>query len=195
LSPEITESTMVLIVFGALAFTQEKRTHIRVEILYAMFGPRVQSFMDMLTHLIALVFFCLLAWYSFGELSYSWEIGESTMGTIRFPLYPARLLLSAGAVLLIVQLALDVISDFGRMRRGEGPPHSAAPADTALAPSMVIPSKNVTVPVAPASSVAVSSTGAPNTDGFGAEVRLAPGAAWLLTGNEVLSPPAAAVTV
>src|SRR5207248_10882292 len=85
---EITESTMVLIVFGALAFTQEKRSHIRVEILYALFGPRLQSFLDMLTHLIALAFFCLLAWYSFGELAYSWEISESTMGTIRFPLYP-----------------------------------------------------------------------------------------------------------
>src|SRR5687767_12593991 len=84
---EFTESTMVLIVFGALAFTQEKRGHIRVEILYMLFGPRAQSFMDMLTHLTALAFFVLLAWYSFGELAYSWEINESTMGTIRFPLY------------------------------------------------------------------------------------------------------------
>ena len=128
---EFTESTMVLIVFGALAFTQEKRGHIRVEILHALFGPRVQSLLDMLTHLVALVFFALLAWYSFGELAYSWEISEATMGTIRFPLYPARLLLSTGAVLLILQLALDVIADFGRMRRGEGPPHAVAPADSA----------------------------------------------------------------
>jgi TRAP-type mannitol/chloroaromatic compound transport system permease small subunit len=115
---EFTESTMVLIVFGALAFTQEKRTHIRVEILYALCGRRLQSCMDMLTHLVALAFFCLLAWYSFGELAYSWEISESTMGTIRFPLYPARLLLSAGTVLLILQLALDVLADFRRMRVG-----------------------------------------------------------------------------
>ena len=129
---EFTESTMVLIVFGALAYTQEKRSHIRVEILYALFGPRVQSFLDLLTHLVALVFFCLLAWYSFGELSYSWEIGEATMGTIRFPLYPARTLLTAGAVLLVLQLVLDVIGDFGRARRGEPPPqHGPAPQDTA----------------------------------------------------------------
>lgn len=126
---EFTESTMVLIVFGALAFTQEKRGHIRVEILYAFFGARVQSLMDLLTHLVALVFFGLLAWYSFGELSYSWEIGEATMGTIRFPLYPARVLLSLGTVLLILQLALDVIADFGRMRRGERPPRAVVPAD------------------------------------------------------------------
>lgn len=125
---EITESTMVLIVFGALAYTQERRGHIRVEILYGHMSPRVRSFMDLATHFLALVFFALLAWQSFGELSYGWEIRESTMGTIRFPLYPARFLLSVGAVLLVAQLALDVIVDFGRMWRGEGPPppHAAA---------------------------------------------------------------------
>ncbi len=128
---EFTESTMVLIVFGALAYTQEKRGHIRVEILYGLFGPRVRSFMDLMTHVIALVFFALVAWYSFGELSYSWEIRESTMGTIRFPLYPARLLLSAGAVLLVVQLVLDVVMDAGRLWRGAGPPPHHAAADTA----------------------------------------------------------------
>lgn len=128
---EITESTMVLIVFGALAFTQEKRGHIRVEILHGYMSPRIQSLMDVVTHFLALLFFVLLAWYSFGELSYSWEIGEATMGTIRFPLYPARTLLTAGAVLLVLQLALDVIGDFGRMLRGEGSPSAPGPADAA----------------------------------------------------------------
>jgi len=128
---EFTESTMVLIVFGALAFTQEKRGHIRVEILHGFMGPRAKSFLDLMTHFLALVFFVLLAWQSFGELSYSWEIKESTMGTIRFALYPARLLLSLGAVLLIAQLVLDVIADARRTWRGEGPPGHADPADIA----------------------------------------------------------------
>ena len=124
---EITESTMVLIVFGALAFTQEKRGHIRVEILHNYMSARWKSLADLVTHFLALVFFVLLAWYSLGELSYSWEIQEATMGTVRFPLYPARTLLTAGAVLLVLQLALDVIGDFGRVLRGE-PPREHAPA-------------------------------------------------------------------
>jgi TRAP-type C4-dicarboxylate transport system permease small subunit len=128
---EITESTMVLIVFGALAFTQEKRGHIRVEILHGYMSPRIQSLMDAITHALAFVFFALLGWQSIGELSYSWEMREATMGAIRFPLYPARFLLTAGTALVIARLALDVISDFGRMWRGEGPPQAHAPADTA----------------------------------------------------------------
>ena len=129
---EITESTMVLIVFGALAFTQGKRGHIRVEILHGYMSARMKSVADVITHFLALLFFVLLAWYSFGELSYSWEIREATMGTIRFPLYPARTLLSAGAVLLVLQLALDVVADFRRAWRGEPPSqHGPAPEDAA----------------------------------------------------------------
>jgi TRAP-type mannitol/chloroaromatic compound transport system permease small subunit len=95
-------------------------------------SPRAKSLADLFTHFLALVFFVLLAWYSFGELSYSWDIREATMGTIRFPLYPARTLLSAGAVLLVLQLVLDVITDFGRAWRGEPPPqHGPAPQDSA----------------------------------------------------------------
>jgi TRAP-type mannitol/chloroaromatic compound transport system permease small subunit len=128
---EITESTMVLIVFGALAYTQEMRGHIRVEILHGFMGPRLRSLMDALTHLLALLFFALLAWHSIGELTYSWDMKEATMGAIRFPLYPARLLLTVGTTLLIAQLTLDVILDVARMRRGEAPPQAPAPADTA----------------------------------------------------------------
>jgi TRAP-type mannitol/chloroaromatic compound transport system permease small subunit len=128
---EITESTMVLIVFGALAYTQEKRSHIRVELLHGYMSPRIRSFMDAVTHALAFVFFVLLGWQSIGELTYSWQIRESTMGSIRFPLYPARLFLTAGTALLIAQLALDVITDVGRMWRGEAPEPMHVPADTA----------------------------------------------------------------
>jgi TRAP-type mannitol/chloroaromatic compound transport system permease small subunit len=128
---EITESTMVLIVFGALAYTQEKRGHIRVELLHGFMSPRVQSFMDLVTHILAFIFFALLGWQSISELAYSWQMREATMGSIRFPLYPARFLLTAGTALVVAQLAFDVIADFGRMWRGEGPPSTPLPADTA----------------------------------------------------------------
>jgi TRAP-type mannitol/chloroaromatic compound transport system permease small subunit len=119
---ELTESTMVLIVFGALAYAQIGRAHIRVELLYGVMGPRAKSFMEFTTHIVALAFFALLAWQGIGEALYSWEIREATMGTVRFPLYFARWLLVFGTALLVVQLLLDVISDLGRMWRGEPPP-------------------------------------------------------------------------
>jgi len=116
---EITESTMVLIVFGALAFTQSQRGHIRVEIFYNERGPRAKAFMDAVTHLVAIAFFALVTWQGFDEALYSLEINEATMGSIRFPLFPARLLLVVGCALLLVQLGLDLIQDLRRMISGE----------------------------------------------------------------------------
>jgi hypothetical protein len=52
------------------------------------------------------------------------------MGTVRFPLYPARFFLLLGVGLLLVRLALDIVVDIGRMRRGEAPPDTSASAAT-----------------------------------------------------------------
>jgi TRAP-type C4-dicarboxylate transport system permease small subunit len=77
--------------------------------------------MEAVTHIVAFVFFALVAWQGVGELRYSWEMKEATMGSVRFPLYPARFFLLLGAVLLLARLALDIVQDIGRMRRGEAP--------------------------------------------------------------------------
>ena len=124
---EFTESTMVLVVFGALAYAQERRAHIRVEILYSFVGPRGKSFMEAVTHIVALIFFALMAWQGYVELVYSLEIKESTMGSVRFPLYPARVLLLVGVALLLLRLGIDIARDVGRLRRGEPPPEAVLP--------------------------------------------------------------------
>ena len=111
---ELTESAMVLIVFGGLAYAQLRRRHLRVELLYLKVGPRLQSSMDILTGLSGIVFFTLLVWQGINEAVYSWSIGEATSGIVRFPLYPARIILVIGSILLIAQLCFDLVDDIGR---------------------------------------------------------------------------------
>lgn len=115
---ELTESTMVLIVFGALTYAQLRRAHIRVEIVYLRSGPHARAAMDVIADICALIFFSLLLWQAIGEAQYSMQIGEATVGLIRFPLWPARLTLCAGTGLMIVRLVLDLIIDIGRIRSG-----------------------------------------------------------------------------
>jgi len=123
---EFTESNMVLVVFGALAYTQSKRGHIRVEIFYNLFAPRARALLDAFTHLIALIYFGLLCWLGIQEAIYSWGISEATMGTIRFPLFPARMLLAVGTALLLLQLVIDIVNDLARAIHG----HAAQPGPT-----------------------------------------------------------------
>ena len=127
---EITESTMVLIVFGALAYAQIRRSHIRVELIYTRMGPRVRAGMDVLADVAALVFFGLLLWQATLEAVMSWEIRETADGLIRFPLYPARSILATGVGLLILQLFLDLYRDIRRLGNGgEEPPETPSAPD------------------------------------------------------------------
>ncbi len=132
---ELTESTMVLIVFGALTYAQIQRSHIRVELIYTRMGPRTQAAMDVATDVAAIVFFGLLFWQAVNEVKISLEIGESTVGLIRFPLYPARIILAAGTGLLILRLVRDMVVDLRRVATGEALPtvHAIAPG-VALGP-------------------------------------------------------------
>lgn len=106
---ELTESTMVLIVFGGLATAQIRRGHIRVELVYVHMGPRLKALMDIIASFSAICFFSLLIWQASGEAIKSWHIREATVGLIRFPLYPARWVLVLGTAIMIVQLVLDLI--------------------------------------------------------------------------------------
>ena len=118
---ELTESTMVLIVFGALTYAQIQRSHIRVELLYARMGPRGRAVMDVFADLAALLFFSLLLWQAINEALLSIQLKESTVGLIRFPLYPARVILAAGTGLLILRLLIDLLQDLRRVQTGAEP--------------------------------------------------------------------------
>lgn len=117
---ELTESTMVLIVFGALAYAQIRRAHIRVELVYFQMPPRVRAVMDVITDLAAIAFYGLILQQAIGEAQYSLQIGEATVGLIRFPLWPARFILAAGCALMILQLVLHMIEDLIRIKTGAG---------------------------------------------------------------------------
>ena len=117
---ELTESTMVLIVFGALAYAQIRRSNIRVELVYFQMPPRVRAVMDVITDLAAIAFYGLILQQAIGEAQYSLQINEATVGLIRFPLWPARFILAAGCALMILQLALHLIEDLIRIKTGEG---------------------------------------------------------------------------
>ena len=79
---ELTESTMVLIVFGALAYAQIRRAHIRVELLYLKMPPRGRAVMDVITDLAAIAFFGLILSEAISEAQYSYQIKEATTGLI-----------------------------------------------------------------------------------------------------------------
>lgn len=110
-SLELVSNNMVMVVFASLAWVQRRRGHIRVEFFRTRAGPRARAAMDAVAHTAAIVFFGLLLWQATSYAVYSWQIGESTAGLIRFPVYPARFAIVIGVGLLVIQLLIDVGTD------------------------------------------------------------------------------------
>ena len=75
----VTEYYMPLLTFLPLAFVQQRRGHISVEVLTTHFSRRVQHHLYFWTVLFGVVIFVLLAWVTFGEAVKKMELGTFRM--------------------------------------------------------------------------------------------------------------------
>lgn len=106
---EISTALMPVIVFGFLAYTQARRQHIRVEILYANVSRRYQVVLDLLGYAVMAVFMSMLAWQTWLRAAGAQRVNESASGALRFPTWPVRYIVAIGAILFVAQLVLDSI--------------------------------------------------------------------------------------
>jgi TRAP-type mannitol/chloroaromatic compound transport system permease small subunit len=101
----------------AAAYTLKQNEHIRVDIVYGMFSRRVQHWIDLFGHVFFLMPFVLLMIYYFTPyflLSYrSGEVSTNAGGLI---IWPAKLLLLIGFVLLGIQGISEIIKKIAIMR-------------------------------------------------------------------------------
>jgi hypothetical protein len=58
---------------------------------------------------VGAVFFCWVAWATFGFAARAWDVGETAWGLIRIPLWPTKGVIALGALLLAGQFLLDAI--------------------------------------------------------------------------------------
>lgn len=93
-----------LFMLGA-AFTLYKGGHIRTDILYRTFSPRLQGIIDATLYLIfffpGVIFFLIAGW----DYAYrSWQTGElAAYSPWRPPIYPFKTVIPVAAALLLIQ--------------------------------------------------------------------------------------------
>lgn len=94
----------------AAAYTLLRNEHIRIDILSNMFSKRTRDWIDLFCHIFFLMPFCLLMVY----LSWPWLIRSISSGEISanaggLILWPAKLMVLAGFVLLTAQGISEII--------------------------------------------------------------------------------------
>lgn len=101
----------------AAAYTLKQNEHIRIDIVYGMFSRRTQHWIDLFGHVFFLMPFVILMisyFVPYFLLSYrSGEVSSSAGGLI---IWPAKLLLLVGFVLLGIQGVSEIIKKIAIMR-------------------------------------------------------------------------------
>lgn len=92
----------VFILFAGI-YTMNKREHIRIEILYDHFPPRLKFIARMTALGCFILFMSVLVWQSSWMGWNSWNISEKAAGTFRIPLYPFKILIPILAFLFLLE--------------------------------------------------------------------------------------------
>lgn len=112
---EMTETMMVACIFFGLAMAQERRQHIRVELVTQTLSPTSQRALDAVADLTSCVFFVFIAWYGVAAAIESVQILEFTAGILKFPVWPSKLALALGSALMVAQCLADAASSLRRI--------------------------------------------------------------------------------
>lgn len=93
---EMSELSMVMVVFMGLGFTLIDDAHIRVTMLTDRLSPRKSRIMTGLAWFFAALTFAMLAWPSTQEAAYSFSIREFRWGSFQMPIWWAKIAVAIG---------------------------------------------------------------------------------------------------
>lgn len=102
---------------GAAAYTLLQNEHIRIDILYGRWSRRTQIWIDVLGGIFMLLpFTALMIWFLVPWVQRSWLGGEVSTNSGGLILWPAKLILLTGFVLLFLQGVSELIKKIAILR-------------------------------------------------------------------------------
>ena len=102
--------------FLCSAFVQAIRGHVGIEAVSSLLPARVNRLRIAVVDLGCLAFCAFFAWKSCTLLHEAWAEGQTTSSSWAPPLWIPYLLMSLGMILLSVQLALQCVVSFNKLR-------------------------------------------------------------------------------
>jgi len=105
--------TMIFGAYIVLAggYTLLYKGHVTVDILWRRLSTRTQAIVDLFTYLLMLLFCSMLLWKGIEMVELSWRISEVTITPARLPIYPIKVTLVVGAVLVLLQAVSKYLGD------------------------------------------------------------------------------------
>lgn len=103
------------------AYTALKDGHVNMDLVYKAFNPRIRALLDLLTFFVTLAFLGALLWKGGITAWKSVKMLEHASTQWGPPLFPFRIMLPLGALLLLLQLVVKFIRDVRILITGKEP--------------------------------------------------------------------------
>lgn len=97
----------VFIIALAGGYCLLRKSHVKVDIIYSHLPKRVRVSLDLVTSFFAFSFLAALLWHGCKLSLYSVEHSESSLSLFAPPLYPFKITLVIGCLLVFMQLIVD----------------------------------------------------------------------------------------
>jgi len=78
-------------------------THVKLDILYRNWERRNRAIVDLFTMFLAIIAFCFVIWKGVDSAWWAWKMGQHANSYWAPPMWPVKLCLPAGGVLLLMQ--------------------------------------------------------------------------------------------
>ena len=102
----------IFYVVMAGAYVLRKGDHVRVDVFYSHLNAKRRAILDIATFVLFLLFMVVLTWFSMKKAWWSVSILEkSSYTTFHAPIYPARIAMALGCLLLLFQGVAEFISN------------------------------------------------------------------------------------
>lgn len=113
---------MLLCVYVALGggYTLLLDQHLRMDIFYARFSPRIKAIVDVVLSFLFFAFTCALLWYLGKQAAISILQKEHTVTAWEPPIYHLRVLIAVGCLLVLLQGIATFIRNFNSIFRQKG---------------------------------------------------------------------------
>ncbi|WP_111735464.1 TRAP transporter small permease subunit [Roseovarius amoyensis] len=112
------ELSLVAIAFLGLSHCQRSDGHIRMTLLTGQLKGRTRHFISIAMLFVGLATLSLLVWSTFtSSFLPAWTIGDVTNSTVRFPVWPTKLLVPAMLALVCLRILITLIQKL-RMKPG-----------------------------------------------------------------------------
>ena len=103
---ELTELSLVLVIFMAQPFVMLTGSHIALDLIALRPGTLLCKLRDSLTLLMGLLCYGVVAWTGAQAFLASLAVRQATDGIVAIPVYPVKFLLSFGAAVTVATLVL-----------------------------------------------------------------------------------------